>query len=100
MWCSKDADPEKAKLDQFYPEMHCTCAKNNSVCTVKCRCINCDNGKLSVQRIKRRKREPLLLTTSLSSQTSLEHLLNSGEERERSWITKLGKFYPGRNTVH
>ena len=80
--------------------MHCTCAKNNSVCTVKCRSINCDNGKLSVQRIKGRKREPPLLTTSLSSQTFLEYLLNSGEERERSWITKLGRFYPGRNTVH
>ena len=72
--------------------MRCTCAKNNIVCTAKCRCVNCGNGKLSVQSVKRRKREPPLLTTSLSSQTSLEYLLNSGEERERPWITSFQHF--------
>ena len=72
--------------------MRYTCAKNNIICTAKYRCVNCGNGKLSVQSVKRRKREPLLLTTSLSSQISLEYLLNSGEERERSWITSFQHF--------
>ena len=61
--------------------MRCTYVKNTIVCTVKCRCINCGYGKLSVQSVKRIKREPPLLTTSLSSQTSLESCLTQ-EKKE------------------
>ena len=51
----------------FIRSMRCTCAKNDIVCTAKCRCINYGNGKLSLQSVKRRKQGPPLLTTSLSS---------------------------------
>ena len=72
--------------------MRCTCEKNNTICTVKCGCINCDNGKLLVQSVKRRKEEPPILTISLSSQTPLTYQRNSGENRERSWIISFQHF--------
>ena len=92
MCCGKDADPYKRNQTSCIRNMHCTCTKNNTVRAARCRCINCGNGKLSVQSVNRRKQKPPLLTTSLSSQTSLEYLLNSGEERERSWITSFQYF--------
>ena len=76
----------------FIRSMRCTCAKNDIVCTAKCRCINYGKGKLSLQSVKRRKQGRPLLTTSLSSQTSLKCLLNSEEERERPWITSFQHF--------
>ena len=92
--CGVVKTPTERKLNQTSCiwNMRCTCAKNNTVCTAKCRGINCGNGKLSIQSVKRRKREPPLLTSSLSSKASLEYLLNSGEERERSWITRFQHF--------
>ena len=92
--CGVVKTPTERKLNQTSCiwNMRCTCAKNNTVCTAKCRGINCGNGKLSIQSVKRRKREPPLLTSSLSSKASLEYLLNSEEERERSWITRFQHF--------